>query len=228
MKKIFNFILFISTLISSTGFASDTLFKEYKAGENISTYIKPEYISNNLIDCSKLNIPFSEISKCYFIRDDYKIGEEEYFNVVLVTMKDKLYSIIFFKTDNKYKLSDSVFIELFSKNVKSYKIYSSDNTDLSVASLTEKYIFDYVRLETFEKLEKERNSFSVESILIDSNFDNFEFIELFEIIKKEPYKIDRIINVTDNYNINSNSWSFKIQITNPMEQMNLIKEIKKM
>ncbi|MGD9625307.1 MAG: hypothetical protein AB7U51_11680 [Arcobacter sp.] len=226
MKKIFNFILFISTLISSTGFASDTLFKEYKAGENINKFINLK--DNKAIDCNKFSIAFPEVSKCYLIRDDYSIGNEKNFNVVLTTINDKVNEIIFFKLDNldSLELKYSVWDELFTESVKGYSINEYGKNILEESKLKDVVDFSFIQDDFYQKMYKIEDSYKIETILIDTEIENNEIFNFINILSKEPNKVSRVFNIIEIYDYEEDAWIYKIQIVNVMNQYNLLKEIK--
>lgn len=229
MRKI-AWLIIGSALLSINTFANSNLYKNFKAGEEISKYMSSNDLKNNEISCDTIALPLSTISKCYTISEKESLAGIKDFELIISTINNKINSIHLFKNENDSSLSRNIIFwnTLFESGLKGYSSYNLiENLPMKVI-LSNKIDFINKQYSNYEIAYNSKNSFTMASVLIETTLKIGEEFDLIKVLSTEPKKLIRTIEILDDYDAETAKWSYRIDIVNLNIQNNLQQEYNKL
>lgn len=224
MKKIISTLLITAIgLMAAETTISDKLFKDFKAGDSISNY--EQLKKSQQFDCKVINIPLSNISKCYALPEKSTFGGEKDFITAISTINDKINTVVLIKTNQKNSLPSNVWDSVIKDNIKAYHVFNPATEEMPLKNKL-KNSTDVVskNSQLKNKFYLEKKPFSISTVLVDTPNkvgSNFDFKE---ILTNTPEKMVRLIDVMEVFDTTKDEWLYRIDITNVSYQSYLKEE----
>lgn len=228
MKKILSSIclsFLLCTSLSAQSYPDSelrkTLFKHIEGGQHLSKYY--DQLELETISCKELNIPLAAVSKCYLTQDIVTIGNKDTFTLSLSTINNKINSIHLIQDYSTYPAHKSFWNKLYRSGLKSYAIFNKNITFPASATLMDKNLFKYKHNIELVLLNK-KEEVKLTSLFVQTSLKGK--IDLKKTLRKEVRKIKRTYEVSEIYEPNSQAWSLKVDIKNPLNELLLFQEYK--
>lgn len=228
MKKLIlgslGLILLASTNLMSADF-DKSLYKKIKAGDPLTKYTKitPEME----FDCKIIAIPLADMSKCYLISETESIGTEKDFNLIVSTISDKINTVHLMKSEQNSSLPSTFWNIMFNSGLKAYSSFSTNERMPMKENLKTEMDFFSAKSALESKLLLSQENFILDSVLFETPMKTGEEFDFMKVIETKPKDLIRIVEILESYNVETEQWGYRIDITNFINQAILQKEFLK-
>lgn len=213
MKKISLILLGLLATLNLNA-ASNELYKDIKAGDNLSKHLDLKTNPKAQVDCKLINVPLLAISECFIVSINENFSGENNFLLAVSTINKKINTAHLLKVKQQGPLESNLLFwqNLFDNGLKGYDVFDTERQVSLKKELKNMTDFQKLQISEYHIASNKNKNFIIDNVLFDTKeVGEFDFAY---ILKNEPTKLVRSFELLDAYDSVTNTWTYRIDITN--------------